>query len=309
MYWDHLIGHDDLKRALERALSNPAPGYLFYGPSGIGKTAIAYGFARALLEHPAEKSLDIHPDFLELRREPTDKHIGVESVRELVDQMYLSPALGRCRIALIQDADALNTSASNCLLKAVEEPKANNVYLFTAISHDRIPQTLRSRLVNLRMRPRASDDLATWLCSQGVNETKAKEAAMLAGGCPGRAKRMAEEHELWKNRKELVEALLAGCADKTGARLEALQRLKKSMEKEEDPTEAWRACLQLAMRLARERLSNPKRFAEVAEGLTQAWHYVGSPVSPEVALEWTAVRSSFINKGRYTPHFLYPTYL
>jgi len=309
MSWNHVIGHADVKRVLEKALERPAPGYLFYGPSGIGKTALAHGFARMLLDHSIEKSMDAHPDFLELIREPSAKQIGVDAVRELVGQMYMSPALGKRRVALIHEADLLNNSASNSLLKSVEEPKANNVYLLTAASYERIPETLRSRLVALRMRPRASDDLAGWLMERGTDEERSREIALLSGGCPGRAKRMAENAPLWDARRKLVETVLDACNEKTGARVEALQAMKKAMEKEDDPVQGWKECLELAMRLASTRVQDPKRFAEVAEGLILSWHYVGGAISPEMGLEWTAVRTSFINKSRYTPNFLFPTYL
>lgn len=307
MSWDHVIGHDDLKRVLSRSLSLPAPGYLFFGPGGIGKTALAEGFARALLDHPAEKTLASHPDFLVLERDPQSKQIGVETVRDLVSQMHTSPALGKRRVALIHEADTLNGSASNSLLKAVEEPKANNVYLFTAISFERIPLTLRSRLVGLRMRPRTTSDLASWLREFGAAD--AERIAALSGGCPGRAKRMVTDASLWNERVRLAEETLDACAGATGARFEALLKLKKIADKDENPVEAWKEMLTLMMRLARERLKEPTRFAEVAEGLILAWHEVGGAVSPEVMLEWTAVRTSFINKVRYTPSFLYPRYL
>ncbi len=309
MSWEQIIGHEALKRVLEHALARPAPGYVFCGPSGIGKTALARGFAHALLEQPAEKSLEIHPDFLLLQREPQAKQIDVESVRHLMSQMYLSPAMGKRRVALIQEADLLHASASNSLLKAVEEPKVNNVYLFTATSYERMPQTLRSRLVHFRLQPRSQKELHDWLIELGAPMDQAKDIANIAGGCPGLAKRMMANQIQWQDRRKLIEDLLLACNGKTGARIEALQNLKKAVEKEDDPIEAWKEYLYMAMRLARERIPDAERFAEVAEGLILSWRYVGGPISPEIGLEWTAVRTSIINELRYSPSFLYPTYL
>jgi len=309
MLWEEIIGHDEIKRVLERSLTHPAPGYIFCGPSGIGKSTLARGFARALLDDSSGKSLDLHPDFLTLKRDPDTKQLGADAVRELVTQMYLSPALGQRRIALIQEADLLNATASNALLKAVEEPKANNIYLFTATSYERMPHTLQSRLVRLQLHPRASTDISEWLIGLGYSKEQVQDAVPLAGGCPGRAKRILAEPELWQTRKRLAEELLTACSNTMGARLEALQRMKKIIEKEADSIEAWKACVHLAMRLARSRIPDPERFAEVAQGLILSWHFIGGSVSPEVGLEWTGVRTSFINELRYLPSFLYPMYL
>jgi DNA polymerase III delta prime subunit len=310
MYWDHVIGHEDIKQVLRNALKHPAPGYVFFGPTGIGKTALAQGFARALLNHAPEKPLEAHPDFTWLMREASEKSVPVDDVRALVADMHLTPVMGRRRVALIHEADYLNVPSSNSLLKAVEEPKGNAVFLFTVASLHHVPATLRSRLVPLRMRPRQSDDLAAWLQTLGATKDEAERAAFLSAGCPGRAKRMLAEPERWSTRIELVEALLRACDEgPLGRRLEALENMKKTLDKEEDPLTAWKESLSLAMRLARQRINDPERFAEVGNGLSLAWHFVGSPVSPELGLEWTAVRSSFINEHRYTPSFLYPSYL
>lgn len=309
MLWEEIIGHDEVKRVLERSLVHPAPGYVFCGPSGIGKSTLARGFVRGLLEYPSGKSLDLHPDFLTLKRDPDTKQIGADAIRELVTQMYLSPALGKRRIALIQEADLLNATASNALLKAVEEPKANNIYLFTATSYGRMPHTLQSRLVRLQLHPCSSAEMSKWLVGLGYAKEQVEDSVPLAGGCPGRVKRILAEPELWQTRKQLAEELLTACNKTMGARLELLQRMKKTIEQETDPIEAWKACVHLAMRLARSRIPDPERFAEVAQGLILSWHFIGGSVSPEVGLEWTGVRTSFINELRYLPSFLYPMYL
>lgn len=308
--WDHILGHEEIKRALGSAVLHPAPGYVFFGPTGVGKTELARGFARALLDHATEKPLEAHPDFVELKRAPSEKTIPVDAVRQLVTDMRLSPAMGRRRVALILDADGLNRSASNALLKAVEEPTGNNVFLFTATSLYDIPVTLRSRLIPLRAEPCRTETLIKWLATLGVTEERAKRIAFLTAGSPGQAKRMLEDPERWNTRLRLVDELLRACDEgPIGRRLEALEVMKKHLEGEEDAAAAWKETLGLAMRLGRHRIPNPERFAEVAHGLILAWHFIGGPISPEVGLEWTAVRSSFINEHRYTPSFFYPSYL
>ena len=116
-------------------------GLLLSGPSMLGKHGVAVTFAKWLLcEHRDQSefacgkcaschffSVGTHPDLVHVSREYNDKgnlrtEILVDQVRKLGEWFTLTPARFGMQIAIIEPADAFNISASNALLKTLEEP-------------------------------------------------------------------------------------------------------------------------------------------------------------------------------------------
>ncbi len=183
--FDGIIDHDTIARVLEKALDKPAHGYLFCGPRGVGKTTVAERLAVGLLEDHATPNtqyvtqdgqhvslLASHPDFVRLGREEGAREIVVKQVRELIARMQLTSARGGYKIALIEQADRLNEEAANALLKAVEEPSPKTVYIFIAEQPDRLPATLRSRLVKIEFGRVATKEIETWLSNHATRITQ-----------------------------------------------------------------------------------------------------------------------------------------
>ncbi len=197
-------------------------GWMITGPRGVGKATLAWRLARFLLATPDDDggmfappkpdTLDIAPDhpvarriralaeprlFL-LRRGWDDEKkrlktvITVDEVRKMKSFFSLSAADGGRRAAIIDDADEMNPSAANALLKLLEEPPAN-VTLFL-ISHQpfRLLPTIRSRCRELRLQPLAPAPLADALTQAGaaLEPDEAQALAQLAGGSVGEAFRL-----------------------------------------------------------------------------------------------------------------------
>ena len=220
----HLIGHNAEQAEFLSAFNTGRlhHGWMITGPRGLGKATLAWKLARFLLATPDDDggmfaapppdSLDIPDDHpvarrlkslseprLFLLRRPWDdktsrlrQEITVEEVRKMKSFFSLSAADGGRRVAIIDSADEMNTSAANALLKLLEEPPAN-VTLFL-ISHQphRLLPTIRSRCRELRLSPLAPDALAQALTQAGgeVDAGDAQALAELAGGSVGEAFRM-----------------------------------------------------------------------------------------------------------------------
>jgi DNA polymerase-3 subunit delta' len=107
--------------------------------------------------------INSHPDFIRITREEGAREIVVKQARELLTRMQLTSARGGYKVALIEEADRLNEEAANALLKAVEEPSPNTVYLFLAEQPDRLPATLRSRLVKMEFGRVPTKTIEGWL--------------------------------------------------------------------------------------------------------------------------------------------------
>ncbi len=307
-----ILGHekilDLLERASSRGVSPYAPtSYLFSGSSGLGKSLVARWFSAKLLA-TRYSILDAHPDFLLLKREEGDKNIKIEAVKDAVSRMSLTAAVGGCKVALIEGAESLREDATNALLKSVEEPSGRAIYLFVTEQPDRLPATLRSRLVHLAFSPVATGKIRDWLVASGITPALAQDAAAASRGAPGLARRLAAEPDVWlKRRAEATELLRVLAEEKIGRQLGELERLAKQLNAEPDPENAWRVFTGECTRQVGEAYARqPEVMARVGRGLVRAQILAGGPLSPHLALEWAVVEPYHVGDA---PSFLHPSYL
>lgn len=206
MAFASVIGQSEVKARLGAALiGTPGHAYIFAGPHGIGKNTVARAFAKALLcaNPTAAGSCDhcpschyferqVHPDFLDLRRDAKEKNIKVERVRQDVcADLNIRPRLDSRKVYLIA-ADDLNEQGQNALLKSLEEPPDYAFFLLTAVGSDHLLATVASRasLFTLRRTPVA--EIKTILELNGWNlKEEAAFYARFAGGLPGVALELA----------------------------------------------------------------------------------------------------------------------
>jgi DNA polymerase-3 subunit delta' len=158
-----------------------------------------------------------HPDFFSISL-PPDKHelpvelfIGSRERRNqegLCYDLSLKPLRGCRKIAVIDDADALNTESANCLLKTLEEPPAGAILILIGTAAELQLPTIRSRCQIVRFVPLDPNDVADLLVEQGIANDR-KQAMFLAnqsGGSVGLAAELADP-ELWRFRQALVQQL------------------------------------------------------------------------------------------------------
>jgi DNA polymerase-3 subunit delta' len=127
--------------------------WLITGPPGSGRSNLALAFASALQcpEQGCGKchscvvaKAGTHPDIAVLS---TDKvQITIAEIRELVKSAAFGSAMGKFKILIIEDADRMHPTASNVLLKTLEEPPANTIWILCAPSEVDMLPTIRSRV-------------------------------------------------------------------------------------------------------------------------------------------------------------------
>ncbi|MDE2313540.1 MAG: DNA polymerase III subunit delta', partial [Elusimicrobia bacterium] len=210
--------------------SNRVPqAILFHGPAGVGKALAAGEFAAALLcEKPPRGGVrgcgacapcaafagGRHPDFIRvdaayqacLRQEELakQKSLRIGTVREARRAMETSAILGGRKVAVVEDAEGLEIEAANALLKILEEPPPNAVWILTASRRDRLPKTVLSRCAAVAFAPLDEETVERILAEQGVGSEDAAAAAKDAGGSAGRA--------LELSRRGYPRALISGAA-------------------------------------------------------------------------------------------------
>jgi DNA polymerase-3 subunit delta' len=109
---------------------------------------------------------------------------------------------------IIEDCDRLTESAANALLKAIEEPGAQTVWLLCAPTLDDVIPTIRSRLRALTLRSPSPEAVKNLLVSEGIEEKKATFAARASGGHIGRARYLARDEAARTARLNTLKATL-----------------------------------------------------------------------------------------------------
>jgi DNA polymerase III subunit delta' len=131
--------------------------------------------------------------------------LRVDDVRPLITTAQRSPSAGRWRVIVIEDADRLNDSSGNVLLKAIEEPPPRTVWLLCAPSADDVLVTIRSRCRRVGLRIPPVDAVAALLVRRdGADPAVATFAARSAQSHIGLARRLALDEGARIRRREVL---------------------------------------------------------------------------------------------------------
>jgi DNA polymerase-3 subunit delta' len=209
-----IVGHN---RAVEQFLDAWRRGtlhhaWLLAGPKGVGKATFAREAATRVLadaagppveapgletptEHRIAKLVEAgsHPDLRWLERLVNEKtnnlarNITVDQVRSLGDLFDLTPALSDWRVVVIDSIDDLEKSAANALLKMLEEPPANCLFLLISHAPGRLLPTIRSRCRRLDFQSLDDDAMASILSYHADLGEERADIIRVAGGSAGRA--------------------------------------------------------------------------------------------------------------------------
>jgi DNA polymerase-3 subunit delta' len=160
---------------------------------------------------------DSHPDAHAVRLEEDAQQIKVDQVRELIDSLALKSYRGGYKVGVIEGAEALNTNGANAFLKTLEEPSADTVLIMIARPNHRLPATIASRCLRLKLRPPSTDDAIAWLKANAPGSNSWHAALALAGGAPLKAAQLDAEGlaAIDADMRQSIAELAAGSVDVT----------------------------------------------------------------------------------------------
>jgi DNA polymerase-3 subunit delta' len=257
--------------ALQRALAakRVAHAYIFAGPEGVGKLKTAREWAKLLLcrdklhqtdesgrfsdscgRCPSCKTFEnqIHPDFNLIYKELlqyTTKGKGkknplqlrIDVIREfLVEKVAVRPQLSQSTIYVVCEAERLNTSSQNAMLKVIEEPPSHCFIILLCTRLERLLPTILSRCQRIRFGPVSEQKIAEQLEALNVEPTEALFWSRFVEGSLGNAVRWAELNKAGANsyqiKKELVSRLaelkLSGAVGAAAMMVEAREAISQA---------------------------------------------------------------------------------
>ena len=169
--FSQLVGQEVVAKTLKQAVEQEkiSHAYLFSGPRGTGKTSVAKIFAKAMncpnqvdgepcnncyiCQAVTEGSLE---DVIEMDAASNN---GVDEIREIRDKSTYAPNLARYKVYIIDEVHMLSTGAFNALLKTLEEPTQNVVFILATTELHKIPATILSRVQRFEFKSIRTQDI------------------------------------------------------------------------------------------------------------------------------------------------------
>lgn len=194
--WE-VFGHQAVKNLLQVQLEagRLSHAYLFRGPEEVGKKTLAKEFACKIL---MTNSLNNHPDF-SLLDEQTE--ITVEQIHEFMHGLAFKPFAGAKKVAIINNAQNLNTQSGNALLKTLEEPSDSTVIILVAGGF--VLPTIVSRCQTFYFYPSSQAQLNEYALAHNIDG----KLLAFSFGRLGRLQRLSEEPKMLAQTQEQVGGL------------------------------------------------------------------------------------------------------
>jgi DNA polymerase-3 subunit delta' len=183
-----IYGNKNVTEKLEYMLSSGrlSHSFLLYGEKGLGKKTLAKYIAMRLLcesenapccncYHCRNILSDTHPDVITVEHSGKTNSISTDTVRKVCNEASIKPNYDK-KVFLFLDADVMNSTAQNVLLKSIEEPPSYAYYVFTSRSKETFLSTILSRVVSMGVTECSDKECAEALTSMGYDTTQIHSA-------------------------------------------------------------------------------------------------------------------------------------
>ena len=201
-----VYGHEHILRQLEASLKQGQTPHacLFAGPAHVGKMTLALNLAQAVnclepnlgpcgaCQQCLRISLGLHADVRVisvahgLTEGPTRTVIGIDDIKDVLRQVSLKPYEGSCTVIIFDGAESMSEEAANAVLKTLEEPPPQVIFLLLTANEPALLPTIRSRCRRFNLLPIPLNEVAKRLVeNHGADPEEAEMLARLSRGCLG----------------------------------------------------------------------------------------------------------------------------
>ena len=194
-----LLGQEHIIRILKNQLGNGtvSHAYLFCGTRGTGKTTTARLLAKGVNcisegERPCGSCSNCESirkgTFVDVIEIDAASNRGIDNIRELRESVKYPPAVGRRKVYIIDEVHMLSTEAFNALLKTLEEPPENVMFILATTEPNKLPPTVLSRCMRLdfkRIPEKILEDRMVEICRERGVEPELSGIKLIAGNADG----------------------------------------------------------------------------------------------------------------------------
>lgn len=206
--FEDIIGHENIKKHIQSSLAAEkfSHAYIFSGEDGIGKSIVAKVAARKILHREKDKQ---YADIIEFRTLKNKKSIGVNDIRELIEEINKKPVEGNRKVIIIYDAQNMTQEAQNAFLKTIEEPPGGIYIILLSESMEALLDTVKSRCQIYRFQRLSEDEMVSFIKKQfpDIPRSELKPLMAFSDGIPGRAERFIDDESL-KEIRNITEEIL-----------------------------------------------------------------------------------------------------
>ena len=229
MSWDEIFGNAARIEHLKKIIAEDKfpHAVIFSGTAGVGKRKIAETCAAAILcENPSGgeacgacencrlMAAGSHPDFsvVEPEESKSAPNIKIAQIRALQAETAVKPIRSARRVVIIDGAELMNNASANCLLKTLEEPTGDTIFILTTANRAGLLMTMRSRCVTINFDKIPVADIQAALELRGIEKNRAETIALIANGSIGRALKLETSggYELRESALDFIERLCGG---------------------------------------------------------------------------------------------------
>ncbi len=225
--FDGLVGQDNISKILQNSIRNNkiSHAYIFSGPRGTGKTSSAKIFAKsvncldnkkgnACLVCNSCKNANLSNDIIEIDAASNN---GVDEIREITNNIRLSPNSLKYKVYIIDEVHMLSASAFNALLLTLEEPPSHVIFILATTNIESVPITILSRCQKFDFQKISVADIKNrlkYICKEEnilIDDDALHEVAILSDG--GLRDSLSLLDQLNKNEEKITIEMVSKCVN------------------------------------------------------------------------------------------------